>query len=310
VFNIYESTKRNKYQLQVSTSGEFPRSDDDSLISFCPEGEGLVIIARRRPASPPPLVTQPTVTVEDINAVMAQHAFPSDQEGGEGEDSVRVNGPRQYQPEAEAVENSLRALVAGNFEQLRGYLEQLQEAVARTGLSSDGEIVFSAQAALQPQPEDEHDEEDDEDDEDEDEDEDEEDEEDEDHDHDSLVLNDPLNDMLTQRLGLVATVNADALGEMQAMGFPEQLSRNALLLHRNRLENAVDWALNHADDAHAEETLPIELLAALYLNDAPQEDFLRDGQRLGASHSGEGEANEGERNDEHQSADTQTTTDV
>ena len=55
-----------------------------------------------------------------------------------------------------------------------------------------------------------------------------------------------------------------SLEELTAMGFPEQLSRNALLLHRNRLQPAVEWALTHVDDAQAMEPLTDEALAAVY----------------------------------------------
>lgn len=54
------------------------------------------------------------------------------------------------------------------------------------------------------------------------------------------------------------------LAELLTMGFPEQLSRNALLLHRNRLAAAVDWALSHVDDDAAAEPLSQEVLAAVY----------------------------------------------
>jgi len=62
---------------------------------------------------------------------------------------------------------------------------------------------------------------------------------------------------------VVPEVEEASLAELLTMGFPEQLSRNALLLHRNRLAPAVQWALDHVDDANAGVPLSAEALAAM-----------------------------------------------
>ncbi len=155
------------------------------------------------------------------------------------------------------LEGSIRALVEGNFEQLRGYLEQLQEAVARQGIGAD-QIMFGMPGE-------------------DDEDEDEEDGMDEGDDDDEE--GDPAARgvaAVAAALGMggmgaggggpvqIPEVEEAPLAELLAMGFPDQLSRNALLLHRNRLQPAVDWALSHVDDPQGNEPLSDDVLAAVY----------------------------------------------
>ena len=45
--------------------------------------------------------------------------------------------------------------------------------------------------------------------------------------------------------------NAELLTQLGDMGFPEGLSKKALLLSRNRFEVAVEYCLTQGDDAHA-----------------------------------------------------------
>jgi hypothetical protein len=161
---------------------------------------------------------------------------------------------------ADRLEGSIRALVEGNFEQLRGYLEQLQEAVARQGIGGD-EIMFGM-----PGDEDEEDDEDGEG-------MDEGDDDDEEGGgmapHGMAALADALGMGAMGGGGggepvQIPQVEEAALAELLAMGFPDQLSRNALLLHRNRLQPAVDWALSHVDDPQGNEPLTEDVLAAVY----------------------------------------------
>jgi uncharacterized UBP type Zn finger protein len=44
------------------------------------------------------------------------------------------------------------------------------------------------------------------------------------------------------------------------MGFSAPLARKALVLHRNRIPEAVEWLLQHAEDADAEEPVSQEQL--------------------------------------------------
>lgn len=53
---------------------------------------------------------------------------------------------------------------------------------------------------------------------------------------------------------------ADRISQLTDMGFSEAFSRNALLLHRSNVEAALEWLLEHADDADAAEPLSQERL--------------------------------------------------
>lgn len=53
----------------------------------------------------------------------------------------------------------------------------------------------------------------------------------------------------------VPQVSQEGLASLQEMGFSEQLCRNALLLHRNHLERALEWLIENAADPAAAEPL-------------------------------------------------------
>ena len=59
--------------------------------------------------------------------------------------------------------------------------------------------------------------------------------------------------------------DAEGLAQLQDMGFSAALAGKALLLSRNRPDAALEWALQHADDADAEAPpSPSELQAGEY----------------------------------------------
>jgi hypothetical protein len=53
---------------------------------------------------------------------------------------------------------------------------------------------------------------------------------------------------------------ADRISQLTDMGFSDALARNALLLHRSNVEAALEWLLEHGDDAGAAEPIPQERL--------------------------------------------------
>jgi len=217
-------------------------------------------------ASPAPRETHPPVSLAQVNAAIKEENERL-AAAGEPPPPVASSPPTTAATRAaagaaagERLEGSIRALVEGNFEQLRGYLEQLQEAVARQGIGGD-EIMFGMPG----------DEEEDDDDDDDGMGEGEEDEE-----FDENEEGNPARGVaaVAAALGMgvmggggpveIPEVEEAALTELLAMGFPDQLSRNALLLHRNRLQPAVDWALSHVDDPQGNEPLTEDVLAAVY----------------------------------------------
>lgn len=50
-------------------------------------------------------------------------------------------------------------------------------------------------------------------------------------------------------------MHAGHLAALQEMGFPEALARNALLLHRNQFDRALEWAIDSADNPAASQPL-------------------------------------------------------
>ncbi|KAL4423590.1 hypothetical protein ABPG77_004630 [Micractinium sp. CCAP 211/92] len=69
----------------------------------------------------------------------------------------------------------------------------------------------------------------------------------------------------------VPELDAEALGSLIEMGFPEPLCRNALLMGRNRFEPALEWLLSHAEDPAAAEPLSDTQLARLYGRGQPRQ---------------------------------------
>ncbi|KAG1678054.1 hypothetical protein FOA52_000850 [Chlamydomonas sp. UWO 241] len=57
---------------------------------------------------------------------------------------------------------------------------------------------------------------------------------------------------------------ADHISQMTDMGFSDSIARKALLLHRNRVPEAVEWLLMHADDADADTPVTQEQLRRVY----------------------------------------------
>eukprot|EP00955_Chlamydomonas_euryale_P005159 55149-Chlamydomonas_euryale.AAC.1 len=57
---------------------------------------------------------------------------------------------------------------------------------------------------------------------------------------------------------------AELLSQLTDMGFSNALARKALMLHRNRVPEAVEWVLVHAEDADAEEPVTQEQLRRIY----------------------------------------------
>lgn len=271
--------------LQINAYGRLLRGDDDNepIRTLCKAGDDLVVLPRRKvspsntgeKASPTPLETHPPVSLAQVNAAIKEE---NERLAAAGEPPPPIAPPTTAADHARAgaaandrLQGSIRALVEGNFEQLRGYLEQLQEAVARQGIGGD-EIMFGMPG-------------------------DEEEEEDDDgmgegeEDLDEDEEGDPTARgvaAVAAALGMggmggggpvqIPQVEEAALAELSAMGFPDQLSRNALLLHRNRLQPAVDWALSHVDDPQGNEPLTEDVLAAVY---GPQ-------RRLGGGGGGAG----------------------
>lgn len=107
------------------------------------------MVPRRDVLPPAPRKTGPAPTLGEINRAIKEER---ERRTAAGETVAPLESPpsspadasaAREPPDAEALEESLRALVEGNFEQLRGYLEQLQEAVARQGLPGGGDgLVF------------------------------------------------------------------------------------------------------------------------------------------------------------------------
>lgn len=54
------------------------------------------------------------------------------------------------------------------------------------------------------------------------------------------------------RLAQIPEPDADGLAQLQDMGFSQGLSVKALLLSRNQPAAALEWALQHSDDADAD----------------------------------------------------------
>lgn len=257
--------------LQIIAYGRLLQGHDDNepISTFCKTGDDLIVLPRRK-VSPSDTVgerasrqTHPPVSLAQVNAAIKEENERL-AAAGEPPPPIANSPPTTAAASAAAgaaagdrLEGSIRALVEGNFEQLRGYLEQLQEAVARQGIGGD-EIMFGM-------PGDEEDDDDDDgmgegDDEDL----------EEDEEGNTAVRNvAAVAEALVGGMGggqpvQIPQVEEAALAELLLMGFPDQLSRNALLLHRNRLQPAVDWALSHIDDPQGNEPLTEDVLAAVY----------------------------------------------
>lgn len=100
------------------------------------------------PTAFPPRETAPAVTLAQVNAAIKEE---NERLAAAGEPPPPP-APARAAPAAAAaaaangdrLEGSIRALVEGNFEQLRGYLEQLQEAVSRQGIGGE-DLLFELQ---------------------------------------------------------------------------------------------------------------------------------------------------------------------
>lgn len=193
--------------------------------------------------------------IEELSESMINKALEEDRQlslaAGETvpEAPLRDSDSRSSSEPLEAVETSLRALVQGNFEQLRNYMEQIQSSMARHRMvggthGSGFDIDFGGSES-------------------------------DDEDDENAVESSPPQDtggrsesVAEDNIALDDSItpipDPIALHEMTSMGFDDALSRNALLLHRNRLPLAIEWALEHAEDPEARQTLDSRIVQAIF----------------------------------------------
>jgi hypothetical protein len=244
-------------------------ADDGAAVgSVCRPGGALVVLARRDAAPPPRRQPEPPPTLADVNRAVREEAARSAAAGEPPPPPAPPPAP--VAAGAGGVEgDAIRALVEGNFEQLRGYLEHLQEAIAQSGGEGAPNFEFvlpglaeeggeggdsAGSEELDEYDEDEFEEEEEEE-EDEEEDDAEEDEEDDDEEYEDDEGSSEGSGVESESgpgeagapgaapAAAVANVDERALAELQAMGFSPALARSALLAARNRLPVAVELAL-------------------------------------------------------------------
>ena len=221
-----------------------------------------VVVLRRRQVEPPPEAKDGGGAVKPLTASEISRALEEEREIAAAEDEP-LHSPPHPGPglgssgEMDPVETTLRALVQGNFEQLREYMEQIQESMAVRGMpgapiGSGYEFSFGEDPLSDE--------------------EDNEDNEDErlesgfhgGQDEDSTEHNDEdnlLSSVPDVRESRALEPDPSLLSELIAMGFDEALSRNALLLSRNVLPLAIEWALDNADEPEARQPPEESLIA-------------------------------------------------
>jgi len=157
--------------LQVRPDGDI-LAQNMTLRKVCSSGQDLVVIPRREVpcqlATPPnSLPTMPPASLGDITRAVDEELRIRAAEGDLSVDNARIgrdeelsaSGAIRAEIGADAAEESLRSMVEGNFEELRGYLEQLQSAMVHHGVPGGAAFEFALPESFSSDDDDEEEEE-------------------------------------------------------------------------------------------------------------------------------------------------------